>query len=445
MAFQKLRFDGEKSVMSMINQFPRLSAYDPGAVGEGGLDPLGLGAVADRIANVLVPGIRARMSQPRFVTLSAVGAIAYQTLHGMTADQGKTTVDIAFEWLVVESMVRNPGEGRIEGLPGNQKAARAKALNQRLSRRTYLSGPRVFGFTGVYRPFSRDVGVLAADDLPAENAGSLVRAWESDNQLTGFVDAIPGTPGGRLRKDITDACRLTLEKEECAAPPTGQLLCKLAEHLAPLGAKANERRVLRDLLASGTHEIRNELAAKLIANPPPEESTQRDLSMLLLPHMSKPTQKALQAAIDYEDAATSLDYTFRRFLAYTTQRHGSIIKPEEALQTPGLAETAPKIGDLATRAIASVAELNDAELSNDTMHGLRLFARSLTAREYLDAIMERHEEVQASKKKLSWLDQLGGDWTVRLPYRNQGGDLKDEIWTHPMRLVTLSKFLRETT
>ena len=127
--------------MTLLEQLPRFSAYDPGAVGEGGLDPLGLSAVADRIADVLAPGVRARMSQPRFVTLSAVGAIAYQTLHGLTADDGKTTVDIAYEWLVVEAMVRHPGNGRTEGLPGNQKAARAKQMNERLSRRTYLNGP----------------------------------------------------------------------------------------------------------------------------------------------------------------------------------------------------------------------------------------------------------------------------------------------------------------
>src|SRR5579872_4902711 len=112
--------------MTLADQLPRLSAYDPGAVGEGGLDPLGLAAVADRIADVLVPGVRARMSQPRFVTLSAIGALAFQALHNLTADDGKTTVDIAFEWLVVEALVRRPENGRIEGLPGNYKAARAK-------------------------------------------------------------------------------------------------------------------------------------------------------------------------------------------------------------------------------------------------------------------------------------------------------------------------------
>ena len=112
--------------MALFDQLPRLSAYDPGAVGEGGLDPLGLAAVADRIADKLAPGIRARMTHPRFMTLSAVGAIAYQALHGLTADEGKTTVDIVFEWMVVEAIVRYPGNGRPEGLPGNQKASRAK-------------------------------------------------------------------------------------------------------------------------------------------------------------------------------------------------------------------------------------------------------------------------------------------------------------------------------
>lgn len=430
--------------MSLIDQLPRLSAYDPGAEGEGGLDPLGLGAVADHIADKLVPGIRARMSLPRFVTVSAVGAIAYQTLHELTADQGKTTVDIAFEWLVVEAIVRNPGNGRMLGLPGNQKAARAKAANERLSRRTYLNGPRVFGFTGVYRPFSLNVGVLTPDDLPGENAARLVKAWERDFQLGGYVDGISATPGGQLRKEIANACKRTLENGECASPPTGQLLRDLSDYLAPQEARSNERRVLRELITISDHEIRNELTAEFIANPPSAVTTQRDLALQLLPRTSMPTRNALQAAIDYEEAATALDNTFRRFLAHTTQQHCSVIASSDALQTPGLAQWAPRIGELVQRAIASVEKLDDVKLSNATSLGFRLFARRLTPGEFFDALVERHEEVQATKKKLLWLDRIDGDWTVRIPYRNQSGDLKDEIWTHPMRIATLAKLLAET-
>lgn len=430
--------------MSLLDQLPRLSAYDPGAVGEGGLDPLGLSAVADRIANVLAPGIRARMSHPRFVTVSAVGAIAYQTMHEIMADQGRTTVDIAFEWLVVEAIVRHPGKRRTEGLPGNHKAARAKAANERLSRRTYLNGPRVFGFTGVYRPLSRNVGVLTVGDLPGENAVRLVRAWESDLQLSGYVDGLSSTPGGRLRKDIASACRLSLEKGECASPPNGQLLCDLSDYLAPREAKSNERRVLRELITTGEHEIRNEIAAKLVASPPSKGMTQHDLAGQLLTGTSPQTRRALQAAIDYEAAATVLDYTFRRFLAYTAQQHASVISPSNVLQSPGLENLAPRIGGLVQQAIESVAELEDVGLSSETIHVLQLFGKKLKPMEFFEALVERHEQVQSKKKKLSWLDQLGRDWTVRTPYRIQSDHLKDEIWAHPMRLVTLANLLAET-
>jgi hypothetical protein len=432
--------------MTLLDQFPRLSAYDPGAVGEGGLDPLGLAAVADRIAERLAPGVRARMSHPRFLTATAVGAIAYQALHGLTADEGKTTVDIAFEWLVVEAIVRYPGNGRPEGLPGNQKAARARAANLRLSRRTYLNGPRVFGFTGVYRPLSRDARVLSLDDMPEENALRLVKAWERDSKLDGFADAAPGTAGSRLRKDITDACVRSLEKGECACPPTGQLLRDLAERLAPREAQASERRVLRDLLLVSEHEIRNELAPRLAEIPAGEVSSvsQRDLARQLLPGSSAPTRRALRAAIDFEDAATALDNSFRRFLAYTVQQHGAVITPERALETPGMAALAPRIGGLVRRAIDSVAALDDDALAHETELGFGLFQDVSSVQAFFDALVARHEQVQAGKKKLSWLDRLDADWTVRSPYRNQTIELSDDVWTHPMRLVTLANLLART-
>lgn len=430
--------------MTLLDQLPRLSAHDPGAAGEGGLDPLGLGAVADRIADVLAPGVRARMSQPRFVTATAVGAIAYQDLHELTCDEGKTTVDIAFEWLVVEGIVRHPGDRRTDRLPGIQKAGRAKAANERLSRRTYLNGPRVFGFTGVYRPFSRDVGVLTLDDRPGENAARLVKAWERDFGLSGFVDGVAGAPGGQLRRDIADACRKTLATGECAAPPTGQLLHDLAQYLAPAEARANQRGVLRQLVVTGEHEIRNELTALLSASPPPPDISQRDLALRLKRVASATTRRALQAAIDYEEAATALDNAFRRFLAYTTQRSGSVITRTEALETPGLAGLAPRIGGLVERAMASVNQLSDVALLHDTAAALEHFGCEFTVAQLLDELIEGHEQVQRRKNKLSWLDQIDGDWTVRSPYRNQTGDLRDETWTHPMRLLTLATFLVET-
>lgn len=137
---------------TLLEQFPRFSEYDPGSAGEGSLDPLGLAAVADRIADRLAPGVRARMSQPRFVTLSAVGAYACQPISDIVSTDGKSTFDLAFEWLVVESLVHHPNPNRLRGVPGSQKAQRAVTTNERLSATTYLAGPRVFGFTGSTAP-----------------------------------------------------------------------------------------------------------------------------------------------------------------------------------------------------------------------------------------------------------------------------------------------------
>jgi hypothetical protein len=429
---------------SSISQMPRLSAYDPGAVGEGGLDPMGSGAVADRIADRLVPGLRARMSQPRFATLSTVGAVACQGLIGAATERSDVTADIAFEWLVVESMVRTPAVARREGVPGNQKAARARAAGRRLSARTYLNGPRVFGFTGVYRPFSRDIGVLGNDDLPGPSAERLMEVWESDQGLRGFMHSIPGTEGGRLRRQIEDICRRSIELGECAAPPTGELITRLADCLAPREAGRNERQALHRLIRGGGHEIRSELAYRMSNDRPPTDFSQRELAQWLMPGMSSRTRFALQAAIDYEAVSTAIDNTFRRFLAHTTQQHGALVDRAEALRTPGLADVASRVGGMARRAIDAVEALGDTSLTHDAMEVLQTFNEKIGPSDFFDRIIERHEAVQAARKKVSWLDRIGNEWTVRPPYRSQAADLDDDVWTHPMRLVTLARFLAET-
>ncbi len=56
------------------SMMPELSDSDPEIAGEGSLDPLGLSALADRLAEQLVPDVRARMSRPRLLLLSSDGA-----------------------------------------------------------------------------------------------------------------------------------------------------------------------------------------------------------------------------------------------------------------------------------------------------------------------------------------------------------------------------------
>ncbi len=48
--------------------FPFLTSYDPPGTSEGTLDPLGLYQIADQLAMQLVPAVRERMQQIRFLT-----------------------------------------------------------------------------------------------------------------------------------------------------------------------------------------------------------------------------------------------------------------------------------------------------------------------------------------------------------------------------------------
>lgn len=427
---------------ALLKQFPRFSEYDPGAVGEGSLDPLGLASVADRVADKLAPGVRARMSQPRFVTLSAVGAYACQQLSQVVAADGKTTFDLAFEWVVVEALVRYPNPDRLRGLPGSQKAQRAVKTKERLSASTYLAGPRVFGFTGVYRPFALDSHVLGADGLPAEQADRLIQSWTQDQGLGGFIEGAPGSEGLRVRREIEKECRAALGSDHVTAPQTGWLMQRIADTMAPREAKSRERAALRQLIVNAQHEVRDELTALLSGSMPASDASQFSIASVLASAASPPTKRALDAAIEFENCATAIEYAFRRLLGYATSL-GGVFSIEQATSAPQLSALAPRIGALVSRAVDAVAELDDA-LAHEVVACFVHFDRALAAGEFVEALIARHQLVQEAKDKRMWIDPLKDRWVVRPPYRQQRMDLVDEDWTHQMRLRTLVAFLEAT-
>src|SRR5262245_60366783 len=121
---------------------------------------MGLAAISDRLADRLVPGIRSRMQRMRFVTATAVGAIACDGLGEMPAVDQVSTPSICFEWVMLEAFVRRLRTNEMPfGVPGVYKTRNVVARHERLSAQTYLKGPKVFGFNGVYKPFSMDADI----------------------------------------------------------------------------------------------------------------------------------------------------------------------------------------------------------------------------------------------------------------------------------------------
>jgi hypothetical protein len=432
---------------TVMDQLPRLSMYDPGVTGEGGLDPLGFASVADRIADRIAPGMRARMNNPRFVTLSAVGAIVCQALHGRVGPDGTTTPDLVFEWILVEAVVRHTAPELRIGLPGSGKAATARAQHGRLSPGTYLRGPRVFGFTGVYRPFTLDSHVLQRDGLVGPAGEAIVADWAADQGLKGFGLSASGS-GASLAHELTDIVAKSLQQEESTLPPTGAVAKAVAAHLAPRGARARERRNLRTLVLTrgsagkADHEIRDEIAAAL-ARMTTRGLSERALASRLIQTTSGATRLTLRAAYRFEECVTAIDHAFRMMLGQATAQRNSFLDPVRARTIQPLVDIGPRLGRLYDAAVASASAVDDL-LCRDVAECLQRFARDLPPAAFLESLFARHEEVQAAKGKLMWVDEIAGGHAIRPPFQNQSIEIDPEFWTHPMRLHTLATFLRET-
>ena len=94
------------------------------ANGGGSLDPMGLYAIADRMATTLVPGVRERMSNLRYLTASAYGAEVCRGMSDEPMLQARLEPYMALEFHLVSGWIYQfrDHEEEIAGLPGIQKS-----------------------------------------------------------------------------------------------------------------------------------------------------------------------------------------------------------------------------------------------------------------------------------------------------------------------------------
>src|SRR5204862_5752320 len=112
-----------------------ISEFDPVLESEGSIDPIGLQAAYERLADKILPAVTVRMTRPRFLTAMAVGARVCEGWdeEDLTAD-GVTPAWLVFEWFVIESFVRSDAVTTSgERIAGIQKVATAIQLFKHLS------------------------------------------------------------------------------------------------------------------------------------------------------------------------------------------------------------------------------------------------------------------------------------------------------------------------
>ncbi|WP_447978471.1 hypothetical protein [Candidatus Nitrospira bockiana] len=435
---------------------PLLSAKDPVVSAEGTLDPLGLYQIADALGTKLIPGVRERMSHPRFLTLTAVSAAICSEFDDETiASDGISPPWQVFEWYVVEGLVRCIKDNkRLSGLPGRDKASRAIADRVPLSARRYLKTPNVFGFHGVYRLLARTLDI-EDDGRLGEMGYRLLGIWRDEQGLRGFYESVHGQ-GADLFKTWQDAVKDGLRKGAVDRSGSWQGWQRIADHLGPYDAGAKERRMLASLLVGHekgfTREVMDFLKSAQGMNVYHKVRERNDTDSVwserpfheALRTVASPSLKELLLAIDaYEVFARLLQDAFDECLYILSKSKGRVAALE-------LAER-KLVREACDRVPGQFGRITDClylfGASSGFIQSFQFVSEKATPKEWVQRLLEHHRRVQIQKPpngKLPWVERFDdGSYMVRPGYLREEGGIGDDSYVHAYRLSSLWSFAED--
>jgi hypothetical protein len=432
----------------MASALPFLTLPDPLVTGEGALDPLGLAMIGDRLADEILPGLRARMSRPRFLSTIAVSAAVCENLEGRLAADGITPAFLVFEWLVVEAFVREGRREETRGTPGTLKAQDVRDSGDALSHRTYLKTPNVFGFHGVYKPLARDLGIVDDDFRLGDKGYELLKIWQTEQRLEGFLESALVTGEGRparqaLRSAVEDGLAAGYTKRSGGWPGWSIL----AKHFSPANVGAREAACLMRFLEDPESEPRGELFRLLReVGDCGDAGEDRIVDAFVLRKCGPFLANRLKAIVAYEVVCGILEEAFDciRFLSThsrerpidartfaTEERSGSLAR--DLAGSFGAAEQALAVSPLSVQQL--FAELGKG------------FAEVRDATDLFEAVLARHDVVQKAKPpqgKRSWFERSpDGATFVRVPYRRAERPNSEQGWNRPYRIRSVLSFVTD--
>ena len=418
---------------------PRLSAHDPAAEGEGSLDPLGLEAIAERLADQLLPGMTARMHRVRALTFMAVSAHVTEPFRDeYTADETSPSY-LVFEWMYAEAMAHAGVETL--AIPGVRKAEGVLRGGGRLATRLYLKSPRALGIHGFYRRLARATRITDSSDYLDENGEVLLARWEQDRGLKGFLDG--RGEGGKalesLRADLAKGLKASESRLRRQARGARELRAGLTPAF-PSGS-GRERTELRRILDEDERrgEVLHLLDRFMDEDAPADEAV---LANWLERHGSPELSTVAAATTTYQRLSRALSDGFDLLRWRSTQNQARPASPadlaeashvELAMRLPGLIE-----------AVEEASGGTDADQGRDELLGA--FAEVRSGEQLAEALIGRHEAVQSRKGsvgKRPWFEHTDQGIVVRTAYAKfERPDLLD-AFVHPTRLSNGCEFLAE--
>jgi len=429
--------------------FPFMTSYDPPGTSEGTLDPLGLYQIADQLAVKLVPAVRERMQRIRFLTAMAVGTLITEGL-GEDARQRDASPYLGWEWLVVESLIRNTdNDSQIWGVPGTLVTRRALSQHGYLDAQSYLKTPRVFGYHGVYKRLAIHLGIVNVHLGPGPNTQGLVDAWARDLQSGGLADVKP------MLSNWSAALRRSMNEK----PPrtksgwSSNAWDELARAFAPGASNTHEKRYLRKLLLSeddrrlGALPILWQLQAEFKNDEFQEETLQRRLGERAPEY--GPLLKAIRA---YEEFARSLQDAFDVLKAEASEASRLDTQGFEVSQIThddDFKQCAEGLHDLYGEAYRALGEVTMDNVSVQNLFAERFspFSEPVDAGKCASDLCRHHETIQQGKSadgKRPWFIRTGPNRIyIRHDYRDQRRPIQPGRYVHDYRGWPIRRFYKD--
>ncbi|TWU54901.1 hypothetical protein Poly51_36230 [Rubripirellula tenax] len=430
---------------------PMLSEADPTESAEGSIDPLGMYPIADALASRMVPGVRERQTHPRFLTTIAASLSLCSVFDEDTvADDGVSEPWQVFEWYVVEGLARATNDPKLlRGLPGRDKADKARADGVPLSERRYLKGARTFGFHGIYRALAKEIGIETSGRL-GDAGYEVLLAWETEQGLQGFLGNGDG-PGRSHRQRLIDGITDGLKHGATARKTWGGFF---AEHFGIYGAEIQESQQIRLSIAkdagnkSGlghrgeifdllTSEAGQQVWSVQVAT---DDASERRFHEWLIGNASVPLAELLTAIAAYERFSRYLQDAWEeslRFMALHKQR----IKTSELASLASVVEAATILPKVYPQVVETLSPLN---LADRFARQFEVFSEPSDAKDWVERLLAFHVKVQKDKPpagKLPWLDRFDdGSFLIRPGYIREYSPRCDDAYVHAYRTNSLWSF-----
>lgn len=435
---------------------PFTTAYDPPVEGEGRLDPLGLGPLADRIADSYARPVRARMKRIRFLTSMALGGTIAPELLDVAPGVPGDTLEIAFERVVIEALAR-AGSSGLEldtGIPGITKAQAALLGKSRLGARGYLKGPKVFGFFGVYRPLAVAVGLLDSRGGTLAPGESLLSALRADAARSTRFESDPSSR--EFLEWLTQATGEAFREGHNTFRTRSPHVATLAAIAAPQLAGKRERRALSEVLhAPGPTALADDDAAyleilALISHTSEDITSEVEWVRYLGSQGSENLRARMEMLLDFEDFGRDLLWAFDTYRFLSSQAVGGLPAQSTVTSDAALVAVGANIRIRYRRALMAMEKAVEAgadlEIASRFAASFSDFDRVMNPSDLVDALVLHHDQVQAGKPpigKRSWFELVSDRWAVRQLYRVEGPVERREGFIHPYRLSTLVSFLAD--